>query len=45
MSRASGGHDLVAQLLTDPVDRHKRVRALVDIGSNNNMEVASFTVR
>src|SRR5215472_16170932 len=36
MPRAGGPHDLLAQLLADLVDGHKRVRALVPIGSNNN---------
>src|SRR5215472_12382550 len=36
LPRASGRHDLFTQLLADLVDGHERVRALVNIGSNNN---------
>jgi hypothetical protein len=38
MPRTAGPHDLLSQLLADPIDGHESVTALVYIGSKNNHE-------
>ena len=43
MTRGGRDHDLLAKLTSDFIDGNERMRALVNIGSNDNHEAASFT--